>query len=260
MEDGSKPLTNLAWTSSQSMCPKGHNMIVATTEGASASFLKGFNQKSALYLAYSTTPESLEQVITEVLILNEKSPLPIGCAFIGEYVDPKISVPKKKRLCIKLAPIHSAESAVAEIKLTVKNKQLGPPYTRIGDMSGLALYCKKIPVTAPKPTPKPRNVTAGVRGLSLDSGSPAPPVTNPAPAPKLARASSLIEHQMHEANIYGVSAIDGIPFTIHPVFESKVAEPAMLSLNYNNIQIKTLADIENEYNYGFAVERTACTR
>ncbi|XP_077335030.1 multivesicular body subunit 12A [Lithobates pipiens] len=262
MEGNSKPFTGLAWTSGQSLCPKGHNIIVATVEGASANFLKGFNQKSALYLTCSTesTSENIEQVITDVIMLTEKSPLPIGYAFIGEYIDPKITVPKKKRLCMKLTPIHTAESAVADLKLTVKNKSIGAPYTRLGDMSGLALWCKKVPVTSPKPTPKPRNITTGVRGLSLDSNSPAQPVTKETPAPKLSRGSSVTEHPIYEANVYGTTAVDGIPFTIHPMFESRIVEPSIISPSLHDLRIKTLADIENEYNYGFVVERTACTR
>ncbi|XP_072286037.1 multivesicular body subunit 12A [Pyxicephalus adspersus] len=262
MEGNSKPLTSLAWTSGQSLCPKGHNIIVATVEGASASFLKGFNQKSALYLTCSTesTSEAIGQVITDVRILTEKSPLPVGYAYIGEYIDPKITVPKKKRICIKLTPIHTAETAVADFKLALKNKPLSEPYKRIGDMSGLALWCKHVLVTAPKPTPKPRNVTAGMRGLSLDNTSPAQPIhgTNEASVPKLSRGPSISEHPIYESNVYGVSAIDGIPFTIHPMFESRIVEPSIMSSH--DLRIKTLADIENEYNYGFVVERTACTR
>ncbi|XP_075042865.1 multivesicular body subunit 12A [Mixophyes fleayi] len=262
--ESSKPLTGLAWTSGQSMCPKDYNILAATSEGASANFLKGFHQKSALYLCYSTTPESTEQVITEVMILNEKSPLPVGFAFIGEYIDTKVAVPKKKkRLCVNLSPVHTSGSAVSEIKLTVKNKQLGPPYTRIGDMSGVALWCKKVPVSALAPTPKPRNITSGVSGLSLQNGSPARP-SNPAPvpiaAPKPGEKSSQSDHPIYEANVYGVSAIDGIPFTIHPMFESKKTDLDVSSSNSRELQIKTLADIENEYNYGFVVERTACAR
>ncbi|CAI9602289.1 unnamed protein product [Staurois parvus] len=161
---------------------------------------------------------------------------------------------------MKLTPIHTTESAIADLKLTVKNKSLGAPYTRLGEMSGLALWCKKVPVTAPKPTPKPRNITTGVRGLSLDNENPAQPVTNQAPVPKLSRGPSITEHPTYESNVYGISAVDGIPFTIHPMFDSIIVEPSIISPSFHDLRIKTLADIENEYNYGFVVERTACTR
>lgn len=265
MEENSKPLTSLAWTSGQSTCPKDHIIIAATNEGASANFLKGFNQRSALYLCYSSVPETIEQVITEVVLQSEKSALPVGFAFIGEFLDPKVTVPKKKRLCVKLSPVNTADSAVSDLKLTVKSKQLGPPYTRIGDMSGLALWCKKVPVSFQKPTPKPRNITSGIRGLSFDNGIP--PQTNsaihiPAPVagPKSYVRSPQSEHPLYESNVYGVSAIDGIPFTIHPMFESKISEPAINFSNFQDLRIKTLAEIENEYDYGFVVERSACTR
>ncbi|MEE6525166.1 hypothetical protein FKM82_025007, partial [Ascaphus truei] len=88
MEEVSQPLTALAWTSGQQACPKGYNMIVATMEGASANFVKGFGQRSAVYLCCSTVPEShMGQVITEIHILSDKTPLPVGCAYIGEYID-----------------------------------------------------------------------------------------------------------------------------------------------------------------------------
>ncbi|XP_044162480.1 multivesicular body subunit 12A [Bufo gargarizans] len=264
MEDSTKPLTSLAWTSGQSTCPKGHIIIAASAEGASANFLKGFNQRSALYLCYSAALETIEQVITEVVLLSEKSALPVGFAFIGEYVDPKVNVPKKKRLCVKLSPANTADSAVCDIKLTVKSRQLAAPYTRVGDMSGLAIWCKKVPCAFQKPTPKPRSITSGVRGLSLDNGIPAQTNTSQIPAPvadtKPHVRSPQSEHPLYEANVYGVSAIDGIPFTIHPMFESKISEPSINFSNFKNLQIKTLADIENEYDYGFVVERSASAR
>ncbi|XP_073497816.1 multivesicular body subunit 12A [Phyllobates terribilis] len=267
MEENSKPLTSLAWTSGQSTCPKGHFIITSTIEGTSASFLKGFAQKFALYLCYSMTPEhpqTVDQVITDVLLLGEKSALPVGFAYIGEYVEPKVTVPKKKRLCVKLSPVATADSAVSDIKVTVKSKQLSPPYTRIGDMSGLALWCKKVPVSIPKPTPKPRNITSGVRGLSLDNGIPEKTTTIHLPAPVVAPKPQVrtpqSEHPLYEANVYGVTAIDGIPFTIHPMFGSKISEPALNFSNFQDLRIKTLAEIENEYDYGFVVERSACAR
>ncbi|KAM8954502.1 multivesicular body subunit 12A [Pelodytes ibericus] len=268
MEEASKPLTGLAWASGQSTCPKGYIMIVATVEGASANFVKGFNQKSAVYLCSSTEPESLEQVVTDILLVNEKTPLPVGYAYISDFTDPKVTASKKKRLCVKLLPINSAELAVCEVKLTTKNKQIGAPYTRIGDISGQAIWCKKVNTSLFKPTPKPRNLSAGIRGLSLDQTStaqgtssdsePKPPEVKP-----LAGFNSRSQpaNAMYDSsNIYGISAIDGIPFTIHPMFEKGVSNPTAASPNLQDLRIKTLSEIENEYNYGFVVERSAAVR
>ncbi|XP_063289202.1 multivesicular body subunit 12A [Pelobates fuscus] len=269
MDEPSKPLTGLAWASGQSTCPKGHIMIVASSEGASANFVKGFNQKSAVYLCYSTAPETFDQVITDVVLVNEKSPLPVGYAYISEYIDPKVTVSKKKRLCVKLLPLNSADTVVCDVKLTTKNKQLGAPYTRIGEMSGLALWCKKVSSAILRPVPKPRNITTGIRGLSLDQSSQAQPsnsdvtpnLPSAATLSKTSGRTALSENTIYESsNIYGISAIDGIPFTIHPMFENQVKNPVMNSSGFTDFRIKTLADIENEYNYGFVVERSAAVR
>ncbi|KAM4642849.1 multivesicular body subunit 12A [Discoglossus pictus] len=244
--------------------------IVATTEGASANFVKGFNQKSAVYLCYSSTQEDpVEQVVTDIVILNEKTPLPMGCAYIAEYIDPKITVSKKKRLCVKLLPLNTADQAVCELKITMKKEQLGAPYQRIGEMNGLALWCKKIDASIFKPTPKPRNVVAGMNNLSLDGNRSSAQTTKdftPKPAldkvpPKPAGRSTLTETAIYDSsNIYGISAIDGIPFTLHPMYENTISSSNAVSSDLNSFPIKTLSDIENEYNYGFVVERTAATR
>ncbi|KAM4696682.1 multivesicular body subunit 12A [Rhinophrynus dorsalis] len=262
MESGSTPFTGLVWTSSQPMCPKGYNMIVATVEGASANFVKGFNQKSAVYLSYSTNPESLEQVITDVQVLSEKAALPVGYAFIGEYIDPKVNMSKKKRLCVKLMPINTAESAVCDIKLTMKNKPMGAQYFRIGDISGLAIWCKKTTVSAPKPTPKPRSISTSMKGLSVNDNSPAQPTAVYTPVvPKIGSRTTPSENTIYDSShLYSISAIDGIPFTIHPMFENQITNPSVRSSKFQNLKIKTLSEIENEYNYAFVVERTAAAR
>ncbi|XP_053577713.1 multivesicular body subunit 12A [Bombina bombina] len=269
-EEPPKPLTGLAWASSQPTCPKGYTMIVATIEGASANFVKGFNQKSAVYLCYSSTQESpLEQVVTDIQMVTDKTPLPVGFAYISEFIDPKVTISKKKRLCAKLLPLNNTEQTVCEIKITMKNKQLGPPYQRFGEISGLALWCKKVNTILLRPTPKPRSVNAGIRGLSLDGASLAQSMssaTTPNPpaeklSPKTIGKSSLVENSIYDSsNFYGISAIDGIPFTIHPMFENRSPNTGVVSSSFNNFRVKTLSDIENEYNYGFVVERSAAAR
>lgn len=56
-----------------------------------------------------------------------------------------------------------------------------------------------------------------------------------------------------------IAAMDGVPFTLHPRFEGKSCGPLNLSA-FGDLTIKSLADIEKEYNYGFVVEKTAAAR
>lgn len=53
--------------------------------------------------------------------------------------------------------------------------------------------------------------------------------------------------------------MDGVPFTLHPRFEGKSCGPLNLTA-FGDLTIKSLADIEKEYNYGFVVEKTAAAR
>uniref|UniRef100_A0A667G1L8 Multivesicular body subunit 12A n=1 Tax=Lynx canadensis TaxID=61383 RepID=A0A667G1L8_LYNCA len=136
---------------------------------------------------------------------------------------------------------------------------LRPP--GLQDMGGFAIWCKK--AKAPRPVPKPRALSRDMRGLSLDP--PAQPSKGGFPERTLSRVGSRAStlrrsDSIYEAsNLYGISAMDGVPFTLHPRFEGKSCGPLAFSA-FADLTIKSLADIEEEYNYGFVVEKTAAAR
>ncbi|XP_035427588.1 multivesicular body subunit 12A isoform X2 [Cygnus olor] len=73
------------------------------------------------------------------------------------------------------------------------------------------------------------------------------------------RASFTLPNSVDDGSgIYNLSAMDGVPFTLHPKFESSLSfgSNALLA----ELNVKSLADIEKEYNYAFVVERTAAAR
>ncbi|XP_029773050.1 multivesicular body subunit 12A isoform X1 [Suricata suricatta] len=170
------------------------------------------------------------------------------------------SVSKKKRMCVKLVPLGAADTAVFDVRLSGKTKTV-PGYLRVGDMGGFAIWCKK--AKAPRPVPKPRALSRDMRGLSLDP--PAQPGKGGLPERTLSRVGSRAStlrrsDSIYEAsNLYGISAMDGVPFTLHPRFEGKSCGPLAFSA-FADLTIKSLADIEEEYNYGFVVEKTAAAR
>lgn len=265
-EADSRPLTGVAWTSNSTTCAKEYKVISNTVEGTSANFGKGFGQKSGYFLSMSSALIG-ENVVTDIQILSERSPLPAGYTYIGESLEPKTSVSKKKRICVKLLPQGASDMAVFDIKLTSsKTKQAVPQFMRVGDINGFVIWCKKDKVAAPKPLPKPRSFSLDVRGLSLEisdsaetqprrSSSSVPGRPNVKPAP-LERSNSIYDAN----NIYSITAMDGVPFALHPKFENKNISSNVWSSAFIDLQIKTLSDIENEYNYGFLVERTAAAR
>ncbi|XP_035253510.1 multivesicular body subunit 12A-like [Anguilla anguilla] len=261
------PVSAVAWSSSSSTCPKDFTLINLTLDGATANFVRGFGMKSGYYLCYSTNAAG-GMVVSDIQVISDKEPIPHGYCFIPEYLDSKASVWKKKRVCVRIVPLGSVDTAVLDIKLTAKNKVVLQHYTCLGDIHGYVLWCKKGHFSSPAPQAKPRSVSLELRKLSLDQPAPPPlplrPSNAPPPTPvgKLSRRRSNLEAKdsaegvYDSSNIYGISAMDGVPFTLHPRFEATPARAVSLNA-LGNIRIKSVQDIENEYNYTFAVEESA---
>ncbi|XP_067876997.1 multivesicular body subunit 12A isoform X2 [Heterodontus francisci] len=262
-ESNCYPLTGVGWASNQNTCPKEYQLFTTTTDGSSANFAKGFGQKSSCYLCVSSllnkeNPQG--DIVADIQLLPDKSPIPSGYSFIAEFLDPKVTVSKKKRLCIKRVPFGEVDTAVFDVKLTGKSKQIVPSYTCIGELSGFVIWCRKGRVSKPKPLPKPRSIGVDMRGLSLENESSRKREELDVPPVRLSKRRSNLESKdsIYSAeNVYGISAMDGVPFVLHPRFESTMNIP---NAGITNPHIKSHADIENEYNYSFVTEKTAAAR
>nr|XP_025036729.1 multivesicular body subunit 12A isoform X2 [Pelodiscus sinensis] len=198
--------------------------IPATPEGTAANFGKGFGQKSGYVLCITsavTRETSPGNVVADVQILSEKTLPPPGYVYIMEFLEPKTSISKKKRICMKLVPLSAAELVVFDIMLTNKSKVV-PSYMKIGTEF-----------------PSEKSWTrVGSKYASIK------------------RVDSIYD----TANLYGISAMDGVPFTLHPKFESSITTRTNAFSIFMDLNIKSLADIEKEYDYAFVVERTAAAR
>ncbi|XP_054663798.1 multivesicular body subunit 12A isoform X2 [Grus americana] len=252
------PLTGLAWVATPEAAPAGWTAITVTVEGAAANLGKGFGHKGGGYLCVSTGGAQAVPgaVVTDVQVLSDRSPQPAGYTRIPEFPEPRTGLSRKKRLYVKLLPPDTAETAVLDVKLSSKSKAL-PLYMRIGEIGNFAIWCKKGPVlqSSPQPVPKPRTISAGLKQLSLQP--PDSDQKSPAARCSIKRASQH-ESLYDTSNIYGLSAMDGVPFTLHPKFESKLSSGSTAILA--DLTVKSLADIEKEYDYAFIVERTAAAR
>ncbi|NXP79821.1 MB12A protein, partial [Ramphastos sulfuratus] len=165
------PLSGVGWAATAEAVPTGWTAITVTAEGAAANLGKGYGHKSGGggYLCVSTggaqAPPS--SVVTDVLLLSERSPQPAGYKRIPEFPEPRPGLSRKKRLYVKLLPVEAAETAVLDLKLSAKSKAL-PQYLRIGDLGHFAVWCKKGAVPKPPPPlPAPRSISTGMRQLSL---------------------------------------------------------------------------------------------
>ncbi|XP_053869038.1 multivesicular body subunit 12A [Malaclemys terrapin pileata] len=262
------PLTGVAWASSPGAAPFGWTPITSTLEGATANFGKGFGQKSGYVLCITSTAASETSpgdVVADVQILSEKTPLPTGYIYIREFLEPKTSISKKKRICVKLVPLGVAELVVFDIMLSGKSKVV-PCYMKIGEISSFAVWCKKGHLLKPKPLPKPRNISPAMKGLSLETTDLDNKKTEISSEKSLTRIGSKYVSLKRDdsiydtSNLYGISAMDGVPFALHPRFESSITTRTNAFSIFTDLNIKSLSDIEKEYDYAFVVERTAAAR
>ncbi|XP_040892842.1 multivesicular body subunit 12A [Toxotes jaculatrix] len=267
MEHGAvRPITAVAWTSNSSTCPKDFTMISITEDGAAANFTRSFGMKSGYYLCYSKDLTG-GMVVSDIQLISDKDPIPHGLCYIAEHLEPKASVSKKKRVCVRVVPVGSVDTAVLDIKLTAKSKMMLQHYTYVGDISGYVLWCRKGYFSSPVPQAKPRSVSLDLRRLSLEQPTPLRPSNPPPPLPhKLSQRRYSLSNKDNldkpaDSSIQGITALDGVPFSLHPKFDVQANGTApQLNSQLNNIRIKSLQDIENEYKYTFAVEESAAKR
>ncbi|XP_032171100.1 multivesicular body subunit 12A isoform X3 [Mustela erminea] len=202
------PLTGLAWSTASAPPPRGFSAISCTVEGTPASFGKSFAQKSGYFLCLSSLgslENPQENVVADIQVLVDKSPLPPGFSPVCDPLDSKASVSKKKRMCVKLVPLGAADMAVFDVRLSGKTKTV-PGYLRVGDMGGFAIWCRK--AKAPRPVPKPRALSQDMRGLSLDP--PAQPSKGGFPERTLSRLGSRASTLRRSDSIYEASNLYGI--------------------------------------------------
>ncbi|XP_061577280.1 multivesicular body subunit 12A [Cololabis saira] len=271
MEHGAvRPVTAVAWTSNTSTCPKGFTLINITEDGAAANFTRSFGMKSGYYLCYSKDLTG-GMVVADIQVITDKDSIPHGYCYIAEHLELKASVSKKKRVCVRVGPVGSIDTAVLDIKLTAKSKMMLQHYTYVGDIHGYVLWCRKGHFSSPIPQAKPRSVSLDLRKLSLEqppaplplrSSNPPPPV----PPGRISQRRSSLHTKDNldkpaDNSFQGITALDGVPFSLHPNFDIQ-ANGTTLQLNsqLNNIRIKSVKDIENEYNYTFTVEESAAKR
>ncbi|NWZ60032.1 MB12A protein, partial [Haliaeetus albicilla] len=215
--------------------------ITVTVEGAAANLGKGFGHKGGGYLCVCTggAQAAPGPVVTDLQVLSDRSPQPPGYTRIPEFPEPRTGISRKKRVYMKLLPLDTAETAVFDLKLSSKSKAL-PHYMKIGEIGNFAIWCKKGPVLKSKAQPP---ISEGLKQLSLQ-----PPDSDHKAAPGM--------FLKHLSLLF--PAMDGVPFTLHPKFESKLSSGSNAILA--DLNVKSLADIEKEYNYAFVVERTAAAR
>ncbi|XP_071583127.1 multivesicular body subunit 12A isoform X4 [Heliangelus exortis] len=239
------PLSGVGWAATPEAAPAGWTPITVTVEGAAANLGKGFGQRSGGYIC----------------VKNRRR----AGGHRGEGLVP-VPVPVLSSCPLQAAPV------VTDVQVLSDRSPQPPGYTRAPEFPEprsrkKRLYIQVVPRAA---------ATTAVCDLKLSSKTKILPhymkIGSPLPRCSIQGAP---QHES-PSTIYGLSAMDGVPFTLHPKFEPKLSPSAHALLA--DLTVKSFADIEKEYqpflltlflgffflvfyyNYAFVVERTAAAR
>ncbi|XP_039331007.1 multivesicular body subunit 12B isoform X3 [Saimiri boliviensis] len=199
----------------------------------------------------------LGNVLVDMKLIDIKDTLPVGFIPIQETVDTQEVAFRKKRLCIKFIPRDSTEAAICDIRIMGRTKQAPPQYTFIGELNSMGIWYRMGRV--------PRNHDSSQPTTPSQSSAASTPAPNlprhislTLPATFRGRNSTRTDYEYQHSNLYAISAMDGVPFMISEKF-SCVPE-SMQPFDLLGITIKSLAEIEKEYEYSFRTEQSAAAR
>ncbi|KAJ8263364.1 hypothetical protein COCON_G00158210 [Conger conger] len=266
------PITGVGVVASRNRAPTGYEVVSQTTDGVDADLWKDglFKSKVTRYLcftrAFAKENSHLGNVLVDMRLIDMKDTLPVGFIPIHETVDTQEPAFRKRRLCIKFIPRDSTEAAICDVRIMARSKQAPPQYTFIGEMNSMAIWYRMGKV--PQSEEPSQNQTLPESDTSTPGGHLAS--TTPTRTPALPKNISMtlpasfsrknstrpdFEHQ--NSNLYAISAMDGVPFTVSEKF---AWASDMQQVDLMGITIKSLAEIEKEYEYSFRTEHSAAAR
>nr|XP_057920598.1 multivesicular body subunit 12Ba [Doryrhamphus excisus] len=264
------PITGVGVVASRSRAPTGYDVVSTTTDGLDADLWKDglFKSKVTRYLCFtrvfSKENSHLGNVLVDMKLIDIKDTLPVGFIPIQETVDTQEQAFRKRRLCIKFIPRDSTEAAICDIRILGRSKQAPPQYTFIGELNNMGIWYRMgtVPRTQDTTHTSSVNDVQNMNSTSSSASVPAPPMTKnismTLPASFRGKNTTRPDYEHQNSNLYAISAMDGVPFMISEKFACASSELQQVDLI--GITIKTLAEIEKEYDYSFRTEHSAAAR
>ncbi|KAI4874565.1 hypothetical protein NFI96_029041, partial [Prochilodus magdalenae] len=83
----------------------------------------------------------LGTVLVDMKLTDLKDTLPEGFTPIQETMDTHELALRKKRLCVKMVPRHSTDTAICDVLIQGRSKQGPTNYTFIGELNGMTIWC-----------------------------------------------------------------------------------------------------------------------
>lgn len=263
------PITGVGVVASRNRAPTGYDVVSTTTDGLDADLWKDglFKSKVTRYLCFtrvfSKENSHLGNVLVDMKLIDIKDTLPVGFIPIQETVDTQEQAFRKRRLCIKFIPRDSTEAAICDIRILGRSKQAPPQYTFIGELNNMGIWYRMGNVPrAQDSTHTP--TTNNIQNVNSSSSAPVPAAPMPKhismtlPASFRGKNTTRPDYEHQNSNLYAISAMDGVPFMISEKFAC--ASSDLQQVDLMGITIKSLAEIEKEYDYSFRTEHSAAAR
>ncbi|XP_031705285.1 multivesicular body subunit 12Bb isoform X2 [Anarrhichthys ocellatus] len=232
------PISAVGVIASLSKAPDGYCVVAQTTDGCDADLWKDglFKSKVTRYLCF--TRKTGADVVVDVKLIDIKDALPEGFTPVEETLDTKETATRKRRLCVKSSPCAAAVTAVYDIQMIAKSKYHLVNYTCIGEINSMGVWYRMGDVSQHQSSQETSSTAHG----------DAPANT----ASKRTTSRPGDEHQ--SSGNYTMTALDDVPFAIPKKFYENPKE--MQQVNLMGITIKSLAEIEEEFQYNFTTERS----
>ncbi|XP_061585896.1 multivesicular body subunit 12Bb [Cololabis saira] len=232
-----EPISAVGIITSISKAPNGYYVVAQTTDGSDADLWKDglFKSKVTRYLCFSR--ETDPEVVVDIKLMDAKDALPEFFTPLQETMDTKEPSLRKKRLCVKMRPREAAETAVCDILITAKSKYQLVNYTCIGDINNMGIWYRMGNVPRHQSSQETPSEIQTDTSLTVSR-----------------RAMSRPDHEQQSSGNYTMTALDDVPFVVSEKFYENRLE--MEQVNLMGITIKSLAEIEEEFQYNFGTERS----
>nr|XP_057927768.1 multivesicular body subunit 12Bb isoform X2 [Doryrhamphus excisus]XP_057927769.1 multivesicular body subunit 12Bb isoform X2 [Doryrhamphus excisus] len=226
-----EPISAVGVVSSHSKAMDDYYVVAQTTDGSDADLWKDglFKSKVTRYLCFTRKPGP--DVVVDMKLTDMKDALPEGFTHIQETLDTKDQAMRKRRLCVKLSPRATADTALYDIQISAKSKYHLVHYTCIGEINNMGIWYRVGEV--------PHLQLSQQRASKLNNDAPSDITRTTIGRPSY-------EHQ--SSGNYTMTAMDDVPFGIDQKFYDTAKE--MQRVNLMGITIKSLAQIEEEVSRG----------
>ncbi|KAK0154324.1 Multivesicular body subunit 12B [Merluccius polli] len=162
LEQLPEPFGSVEVVASLHKVPDGYHVVAQTTDGCDADLWKDaiFKSKVTRYLCF--TRKNQDSVVVDMKLIDLRDAMPAGFTPILQTLDTKEPALRKKRLCVKLSPHASAQTALYDIQVISKSKLPHTNYTCIGELNNMGIWYRArdlLPMQQPTPRTSIANKT-----------------------------------------------------------------------------------------------------